>query len=40
MRQHPLTTKLVVGALLAYADKGITAEVDMILEGIVGVEQL
>ena len=29
LRQHPLTTKLVIGALLAYADKGMITPEDL-----------
>ena len=38
LRQHLLTTKFVIGALLAYADKGMMAKGDMTLEGIIRVE--
>jgi hypothetical protein len=38
--QHPLMTHLVICALLAFADRGMMAKVDMILEGIIGVERL
>ena len=40
LRQYLLTTKFVIGALLAYTDKGMIAKVDMTLEGIIRVEQL
>ena len=40
LRQHLLTTNFVIGALLAYADKGMMAKIDMTLEGIIRIEQL